>query len=89
VSSRLPHDYHFCRPICEPFREPFFSKIAIDTPLDTGPERMGEEDPPFHKKQEPAQNLCKNNSWENFFAFFALQFFKITLIFFVGLQKIP
>jgi len=24
-------------------------------------ENWGDEDPPFHKKQEPAQNLCKNN----------------------------
>jgi len=36
-----------------------FAKTAIDTPLDTGPERLGEEDPPFHKKQEPAKSLEK------------------------------
>ena len=48
------------RPV-QPFRAPFFSKIAIDTPLDTGPERLGEEEPPFHKKQEPLEIYVKIN----------------------------
>ena len=51
-------------------------KTAIDTPLDTGPERMGEEDPPFHKKQEPLKISVKIIRGKIFLVFLRCGFLK-------------
>jgi hypothetical protein len=56
MSPRLPHYDRFCRPPSVSRSAYSFEKTA---PLDTGSEWMGEEDPPFHKKQEPAKSLRK------------------------------
>ena len=62
-----------------------FEKTA---PLDTGPERMGEEDPPFHKKQEPLKISVKIIRGKIFLVFLRSRLFKIIPKDFGGSQKI-
>ena len=49
-----------------------FAKTAS---LDTGSERMGEEDPPFHKKQEPLKISVKIIRGKTFLIFLRLRIF--------------